>query len=453
MKVAPARDAAFQILLKVASTDAHSDDLLRTRRMDALTPQDRALVTTLVFGALRWQMKLDTRIRPFLSRPDTKLSTVVETSLRLGAFQLLYLDRIPTYAAINDSVELCKQAGDAPASRMVNAVLRKVAKLPREPENPKTQTATQIAEAFAHPRWLVDRWSSVYGLATTQAICRFDQQPASISIRLLDPAAERELAEEDIQLESGDFLTAARRVVSGDIIRSRAFRAGRVRIQDEGSQLVAELAGSGEHIGAPSRILDTCAAPGGKTAILAERYPQVSITAWDISKRRLDEMRLNFASTSERITFEVRDAAAACPNPEYDLILCDVPCTGTGTIGRNPEIRFRVSEADIARQQARQVKILSTSLAGLAPGGRLLYSTCSLEPEENEAVVAECLAANPGFVLRSLDETIQSLADSEILTQQGAERIRSSALKNGILRTIPGLHNCDGFFAALVMRN
>jgi len=446
MKIAPARDAAFQILLKVATTDAHSDDLLRTRRMDTLTLQDRALVTTLVFGALRWQMKLDSRIRPFLSRPDTKLSTVVETSLRLGAFQLLYLDRIPAYAAINDSVELCKQAGDAPASRMVNAVLRKVAKLPREPE-PEAQTPVQIADVFAHPLWLVDRWSSVYGLATTQAICRFDQQPASISVRLLDPNSERDLAEEDIKLESGDFLTAARRVVSGDIIRSRAFRAGRVRIQDEGSQLVAELAGSG------SRILDVCAPPGGKTAILAERNPQASITAWDISKRRLDEMRLNFASAPDRINFEVRDAAAANLNPEYDLILCDVPCTGTGTIGRNPEIRFRVSEADIARQHARQVQILCTSLAGLAPGGRLLYSTCSLEPEENEAVVAECLTANPGFTLHSFDETIQSLADSEILTPQGAERISTSALKNGFLRTIPGLHNCDGFFAALLMRN
>lgn len=453
MKIAPARDVAFQILLKVTVTDAHSDELLRTRQVDALSPQDRSLATTLVLGTLRWQMKLDSSIRPSLSRPDAKLPPAVETALRLGAFQLLYLDRIPAYAAINDSVELAKQAGEAHAARMVNAVLRKLARLPRASESSEPQDAIEIAAAYAHPLWLIERWASFYGVAAAQAICHFDQEPASTSIRLLDLGAERDIAEESIQLAPGEFLTSARRVVSGDIVRSKAFREGRIRIQDEGSQLIAELAGSG------SRILDTCAAPGGKTAILAERNPEATITTWDISKRRLDAMRREFAPDAERITFEVRDATTATLEPEYDLILCDVPCTGTGTIGRNPEIRFRVNQDEIARQHQRQVKILSAALVGLAPGGRLLYSTCSLEPEENEAVVTQCIAVKPGFALRPLDGAVQSLAAKGILTGQGAEllplsaRKNASALKNGFLRTVPGVHNCDGFFAALLMRN
>jgi 16S rRNA (cytosine967-C5)-methyltransferase len=448
MKIAPARDVAFQILLKMTLTDAHSDELLRTRQVDALTSQDRALATTLVLGTLRWQTRLDACIRPLLSRPDARLPPAVETALRLAAFQLLHLDRIPAYAAISDSVELAKQAGEAHAARMVNAVLRKLAPLPRIPENPEPRNAKELADTFAHPLWLVQRWSRFYGLVTAQAVCSFDQQPASTSIRLLDPDAERELIEEGTQLAPGEFLIAARRVLSGDIVRTKAFREGRVRIQDEGSQLVAELAGSGTH------ILDTCAAPGGKTAILAERNPRASITAWDISKRRLDAMKREFAPAADHIiTFEVRDATATELKPEYDLILCDVPCTGTGTIARNPEIRFRVTEDEIARQRARQVKILSASLAGLAPAGHLLYSTCSLEPEENEAVVAECRAANPGFTIQPLDQTVRSLVTAGILTEQGAEHIHTSALKNGSLRTIPGLHNCDGFFAAFLVRN
>jgi 16S rRNA (cytosine967-C5)-methyltransferase len=445
--IARARAVAFQILTEVSQTDAHSDELLRSRQVDVLTAQDRALTTTLVLGTLRWQLKLDARIRPLLARPDTTLTPAVETALRLGAYQLLCLDRIPAYAAIGESVELAKQAGETHAARMVNAVLRKLARLPRESANPKVENDAQIADAYAHPAWMVERWARVYGLDAAEAICKFNQEPAAVSIRLLDPSAERDLSDEGVILGPGEFLTTARRVLEGDIVRSKAFQQGRVRIQDEGSQLVAELAGCG------SRILDTCAAPGGKTAILAERNPEAKITAWDISKRRLEVMRRTFAPTGEGLRLEVQDVTAVKLLPEYDVILCDVPCTGTGTIGRNPEIRFRVNEAEIARQHARQVKILSSALAGLTPHGRLLYSTCSLEPEENEAVVAECLDAHPGFATRPLRDDIGALAAKGIITSDGADRLSPSALKDGFLRTIPGVHSCDGFFAALLARN
>jgi 16S rRNA (cytosine967-C5)-methyltransferase len=230
----------------------------------------------------------------------------------------------------------------------------------------------------------------------------------------------------------------------GDVVRSEAFQRGWVRIQDEGSQLVAELAGHGRN------ILDACAAPGGKTAILAEGNPTASIMAFDVSKRRLDAMRRNFPDS--RIKFGVQDATTMELQSEYDLILCDVPCTGTGTIGRNPEIRLRVNEGEIARQHKRQAKILSRALEGLEPSGRLLYSTCSLEPEENETVVSECLERQHEFKVVSLDTEVARLERDGSIHAEGAKRLRESALRDGFLRTIPGIHGCDGFFAALFGR-
>lgn len=439
IKIAPARSAAFEILLKVATTDAHSDELLRSREVDALGAQDRALATTLVLGTLRWQMKLDARIRPLLARPSAQLAPAVETALRLGAFQLLYLDRIPAHAAIGESVELTKRAGETYAAGMVNAVLRKLARLPRVCEQ-----SGESAEEFAHPRWMVERWARFYGREAAVAICGFDQQVAPICLRLVHPDAEQSLAEQGVELAAGEFLVAARRVVGGDVIRSEAFRRGWVRIQDEGSQLVAELAGRG------ADILDTCAAPGGKTAILAERNPEASITALDMSRRRLEAMRRNFSD--ERIRFGLEDAAQARFQPEYDLILCDVPCTGTGTMGRNPEIRFRVNDAEIVRQHERQVKILLNALDGVAPGGRLLYSTCSLEPEENEAVVAECLAQRHRFDVVAMDEEIARLEREGVVHAEGGAKLRATALRGKCLRTLPGVQGCDGFFGALLMR-
>jgi 16S rRNA (cytosine967-C5)-methyltransferase len=440
--IAKARAAAFDILIKVTTTDTHSDDLLRTPQVDALSTQDRALATTLVLGTLRRQLKLDARIRPLLARPGEKLPPAIEVALRLGAYQLLYLDRIPAHAAIGESVELAKRAGEKFAAGLVNALLRKLASLPRA-----TTKNESIAEAYAHPAWMVERWIRAYGSDAARALCAFNQEPAGICLRLLHPDAEAALTEAGVELAPGEFLTAARRVLRGDVVRTDAFQRGWVRIQDEGSQLVAELAGQGK------RILDTCAAPGGKTAILAERNPDAQIVAHDASQRRLDAMRGLLAPLGARVQFEVRDVTAVRPAAEYDLILCDVPCTGTGTIGRNPEIRFRVNEDAIARQHARQVRILSAAFDGVVAGGRLLYSTCSLEPEENEAVVAETLANRPEFRLVSVENDVERLSRGGVIHEAGLARLRKHAINDGFLRTLPGIMQCDGFFAALLIRD
>lgn len=444
--IARARAAAFQILLKVSTTDGHSDELLRAAEIGALSAQDRGLTTTLVLGTLRWQLKLDQRIRALLARPNAKLSLAVEMALHLGAYQLLYLDRIPAHAAIGESVELAKQAGEIFAAGMVNAVLRKLAREPREAANEAPKNVVGVAEAYAHPQWMVTRWAGFYGLETAAAICRADQEPTAMHLRLVHPDAERSLLDDGVEFEAGEFLVSARRVLSGDVLRSAAFERRWIRIQDEGSQLVGELAGHG------SKILDTCAAPGGKTSILAERNPEAEITAYDVSRRRLEAMRRSF-SDSVRVRFEVQDVTAVELQPEYDLILCDVPCTGTGTMGRNPEIRLRVSEEEIARQHVRQMKILACAFEGLAPGGRLLYSTCSLEREENEAVVNEVLAKRGDFRVVALEEEAERLEREGVLHAKGAARLKKNGLQQGFLRTIPGVNRCDGFFAALFTRN
>lgn len=440
--IAPARRLSYRVLLQIGTTDAHSDELLRSPEVDALSAPDRNLATTLVLGTLRWQLALDARIRSLLSRPDAKLSPEAATALRMGAYQLLYLDRIPAHAAIHDSVELVKHSRERGAAGMVNAVLRKLA-ASEGMADPQYTTGAGAA-ARAHPQWLVERWVKRYGIEAADAICRWDQEPARVTIRLEDPHREPE----GLTTEPGAFLRSARRVTGGDAGRHEALRTGKIRIQEEASQLVAEIAAAA----APEakRVLDTCAAPGGKTAILAERLPGAAITAVDVSRKRLLAARA-MLRLDERVRFEVADAAELRLPPEYELILCDVPCSGTGTMARNPEIRLRIEEKELQRQQARQLAILRASLAALARGGRLVYSTCSLEAEENEAVIAEIQRTTPDMRVISVPEILDRLAEGGTITQSGRERLRT-ATDGPVLRTIPGLHPCDGFFAAVLER-
>jgi 16S rRNA (cytosine967-C5)-methyltransferase len=227
-----------------------------------------------------------------------------------------------------------------------------------------------------------------------------------------------------------------------------------MRIQDEGSQLVGELAGRG------TRILDCCAAPGGKTAILAENNPQAEITACDISEARLAAMRRSFAR--EPLTARVHSVladATALPflrgtkySGDFDLILCDAPCSGTGTLARNPEIKLRLAANDLKRQQERQLAIVRSAYGVLAPGGSLVYSTCSLEPEENSMVIQAILASEPSACLLDAGARVDALEAEGRLHPDGAQLLRKTALRDGCLQTIPGILPCDGFFAAVLTR-
>jgi 16S rRNA (cytosine967-C5)-methyltransferase len=302
------------------------------------------------------------------------------------------------------------------------------------------RNASAIARDYAHPLWLVERWIAQYGAGRAEAICRYDQQVPVTALRLRAAAAEAELREAGIEFDPGRLMTAARRVLRGDPARSRACADGRVFIQDEASQLVAALVGSGQ------RILDCCAAPGGKTAALADRNPQAEIMAADLHEHRARLMRRLVRAPNVRII--AADARVLPVTGEFDRVLADVPCSGTGTLARNPEIKWRLKAEDLADLHARQVAILRAALDRLARGGRLVYSTCSLEPEENEAVVEEALARCAGFHLLDAADELRRLQTAGELAWHDI----SSLTQGPFLRTLPGVQPCDGFFAALVKK-
>ncbi len=421
--VAPARAAAAHVLLAVERGASHADEQLRTPRVNALSRQDRDLTTELVLGTLRWQQVLDREIAARLKYPESDMHFGVIVALRLGAYQLLFLDRIPAHAAVNESVELAKQADGPQMAGLTNAVLRRLMR-----ERAQLQTL-RTSPADAYPRWMVERWRARFGDDAAQKICAFGQQPPPTTIRGMEGG------------EPGVFLTAARLPKSMPTPEE-------TRIQDEASQLIAELAAldAGPNIG--SHILDACAAPGGKTAILAERNPDARITALDVSAARLRIMQRRLP-WGGNVTFTPADATLHAPGPVYSTILCDMPCSGTGTLARNPEIRHRLALADLPRQAERQRAILAASLRNLAPGGRLTYSTCSLEPEENEQVVEAVLAESKGITLQPIAHALDTLRDRGILTPEGRALFQEPG---PYLRTLPGMLPCDGFFAAVLTR-
>jgi 16S rRNA (cytosine967-C5)-methyltransferase len=434
MAVSFARAAAFDVLLRVERDAAYATELLHSKKIDELSLADRGLTHEIVMGVLRWQSSLDGTIAAQASQPLRKLDREVLIALRMAAYQLRFLDRVPANAAVNESVELVKRARKRSAVPFANAVLRKLAKAP------KNETSGSVAEDFAHPEWIAKRWIGNYGQATAEAICRHDQQIPQTAIRLpFDPvrrkAVEVELQRSGIGLEPGKLLHVARRVTGGDVRHTAAFQRGEVWIQDEASQLVAPLAGGGE------RILDCCAAPGGKTAVLAERNPQAKIVALELHAQRAKLLRERVKAAN--VAVETADVTTYT-SASFDCALADVPCSGTGTLARNPEIKWRLRPEDLGQLQVRQVAILRAALRQLAPGGRLVYSTCSLEPEEGEAVVEQALPSG-----------VELLDCRAELARIGAELVISdpeSLVRGKYLRTLPGLQDSDGFFAAVLRK-
>jgi 16S rRNA (cytosine967-C5)-methyltransferase len=299
---------------------------------------------------------------------------------------------------------------------------------------------------------MVERWCNSYGLEAARAICRHGQAQPRLTVRITDPAVECELTQAGIQLEHGALLTSAHTVLSGDVSATRAVREGRARIQDEGSQLIAELAAhSGENLNQEvESILDACAAPGGKTLILAERNPEARIVACETSPQRLAFLRKRLIAYAGRVECRLADAVALKEESVFDVVLADMPCSGTGTLGRNPEIRHRLRLEDLLRQAERQRAILRSALRAVRRGGRLIYSTCSLEPEENEQVVAAVLAENRNVRQVSLAPVIVHLLRNCILKANGAQRLHECLTPEGALRLLPGAFPGDGFYVARI---
>jgi 16S rRNA (cytosine967-C5)-methyltransferase len=442
MAISPARIAAFDILLRVDQQDAYASELLHAADCAKLSPADHGLATELVMGVLRCRSLLDDQITQRCSLKLAKLDPEVLTCLRLAAYQLLYLDRIPKHAAVHESVELVKRARKRSAVPLVNAVLRKLSGLTadRPASIGESTSAAELAASSAHPVWLVQRWTRTFGLPIAQLICAYDQQIPSTSVSIRGLAIANELESSGIKLAPGNLLASARRVIAGDLTKTRVFREGRIAIQDEASQLVPLLVGRG------SRILDCCAAPGGKTRLLAERNPDSTIVAVELHPHRARLLRkLVPAKNVQVITADIRALSTA---ELFDRVLVDVPCSGTGTLARNPEIKWRLKPEDLLDLATRQMAILRSAMQRVAPAGKLVYSTCSLEPEENQGVVEGALSGNPSFRLTDCCKQLSELRSQGELASNNTD----SLISGPCLRTIPGVHPCDGFFAAILQK-
>lgn len=380
-----ARRAAFEVLLRVERDAAWADELLHSPLLDPLDGRARALTTELAMGCLRRRGELDFLLEKRLRKPAAALDPAVRAALRLGAYQLRCMERVSAAAAVSDSVELVKAARKRSAAGLVNAVLRNLPPLP----------AAEDGARLSHPEWLRVRWERQFGAQACRNLLAANVRRPPAYVRAakgVDLARlRRESAAAGAALEPAGFPRAFR-AAGGAAAKTRALRNGRLVVQDLGSQRVAPLLA----VESGQRVLDLCAAPGGKARQLAEEADWVA--AADRSLPRLRTLRRLGARGLRLLAL---DAERPLPfRAAFDRILVDAPCSGTGTLARNPEIKWRLQPADLDDLQARQRRILRRALDALAPRGRLVYSTCSLEPEENEQVVERVIAESPGRTCR-----------------------------------------------------
>lgn len=420
--ISPARIAAFRILEQVES-GAYSSVLLAAEepRLQAI---DRALCHELVLGVLRWQLLLDKIVEHFSKRRIESLDQGVRIALRLGLYQLRFLTRIPASAAVNESVSLVRAARLSSAAAFVNAVLRRATREPEyDPVAEVSDAIAKIAVRASHPAWLIERWATWMGLNQVQSFADANNLVPPTAFRVVAKRGNQseilsKLTAVGAALESSHVVDGAWRISGATSLLRELSAAGEIYLQDEASQLVAQLLDSKQG----ERVLDLCAAPGGKTTMIAER---AVVVAADRSPTRMETV---VATTKVQQLQSVRpvilDAAEQLPfRPEtFDRVLVDAPCSGTGTLRRNPEIRWRLTPADIAALAERQKRILRNAIETVKPGGRFVYSTCSVEREENEEVIEEVMTNDRRFL----------------------------PLK--VLRTWPQTHGCDGFFVAVFER-
>ena len=416
--VTPSRIAAFDVLWRVANEDAFAGNLLASPRYDRLSREDHALMQELALGVLRWQIQLDFFIERYARRKIGKLDPEVVIALRLGLYQLKFLSRVPPHAAINESVNLVKQRGKKSAAPFVNAVLRAAQ---REEDFDFGQTIKNPLEKLgvetAHPSWLLERWVERFGEEEAREMAMANNAAPRTAFRFNRRRAGEVqtrgwLTAHNIAIRNSDLAPHAAVIESGFLSpQSEPVSEGWIYLQDEASQLVAHLAAiqsnnlkSGDLKSQISnlRSLDLCAAPGGKTTLLASLLPaNALIIAGDIHLHRLRSMReLGQKLGIGDMRLVQLDAASNPPfdqEGEFDIVLLDAPCSGLGTLQRHPEIKLRMSEDRIGQLADLQKRLIANAARQLCAGGLLVYSVCSTEPEEGEEIVAWFRQNNPEF--------------------------------------------------------
>lgn len=417
--IAPARRAALDALRQIDSDRLDMGEAVARVRRPLTDQRDRALLLEIVSGTLRMRAALDYQLALRLNRPLARLDPLVRDILRMSAFQLIYLTRAPSSAVINDAVDLTRRGGKTSATGLVNAVLRALNRERqrlRWPERPAAASdaaanAAHLGIVHSHPTWLVSRWIARYGVTDTERWLAFNNRSPALCLAPNRTLASREALADELKADGVDTAPTTRaahalQVVAGQALATRAFREGRCLVQDEASQLIAELVGAERG----DRVLDLCASPGGKTvALAAELGPAGLLVASDVRRHRLRVLTETLGRCRvARVRVVMVPASGQLPfaDAAFDRVLIDAPCSGLGTVRRDPDIRWRITEADLPALAATQLNLLQRVASLVRPGGTLVYSTCSSEPDENEAVVSAFLAARPDFAEARVHQTL-----------------------------------------------
>jgi 16S rRNA (cytosine967-C5)-methyltransferase len=447
-KKAP-RAICLEILNRMEESALHPDRLLTDsfKRYRHLTSLDRAFLTELMYGVIRWRGKLDWVIRSFSKVPFEKIELETLNILRLGLYQILFLSRTPASAAVNESVELAKGIRGKGGAGFVNAVLRSTIRQKNEIPYPEIDEdpARHLSVVQSHPLWLVRRWVKEMGVEETLRVCTFNNQISSLTLRTNTLKIDRKDLIEKLE-EKGFKPAPTTYSEEGIVLRDPPptselpfIKEGLYIIQDEASQLVTSILDPkpGE------RILDACSAPGGKTTHMAQKMEnRGEIAAFDVSKGKLDLVEESCQRLGIKIVKTIKgNAAERLLIPQgikYDRILADVPCSGFGTLRRNPDLKWRRGEKDIKRLSELQFSILSHLSVYLKKGGIFVYSTCTVFHEENEDVVGKFLEGHPEFKLDEMDKFLPEKFHSFI--------------QNGYFKTFPPRDEMDGFFVARLIK-
>jgi 16S rRNA (cytosine967-C5)-methyltransferase len=442
------RMIAIRVVERVQRAGAYADLALHHALVQSrMPPADRGLATELVYGTLRWRGRLDYLINQALDRDPAKLEPLVTSTLRVGAYQLFFSDRIPATAAVDEAVRCARALGLERATGLVNAVLRKLAREGEEIPLPgiEDDPIEHLVHTCSLPEWLAKRWLEQYGIEEASKLALAMNEPAPVTIRINRTLTTREALIEELKdrfPEAKPCRYAPDGIVlgRGDAGHDPAFVSGKFSLQDEASQLVVELLDPqpGE------RILDTCAAPGTKTAAISERLNgKGHVLALDRHGRRLRligrgmrRLGLGGVATLERDASKNLEELAK--DGLFDRILVDAPCSGLGSLRRNPDARWRIQPEDFEPLAKLQRSILESAAAVLRPGGSLVYSTCTVTPEENEGIVRGFMATRASWRIADRDDATESL--------------REQIGEDGMLRLWPHRQDTDGFFAVRLIR-
>ena len=444
-----AREIALGMIGNILNKGAYANleayrDLNRVR----LSPIDKRFALELTYGTVKHWNTLDWVIQGFLTRPLDKVDTLVLNALRMGTYQLLYMDRVPASATCDESVKLVKKRKHQGAAGFVNGVLRSIARKYDSIEelqfpDMETNPVDHISLRYSHPAWMVDRWLCRYGVEATLAICLYNNAPPVLSVRVNTLKTTVEdfksiLCQKGILWAEGILCPESVIIKEYGRLDKEKSLQGLFITQSEPSMLVSRVLN-------PMRsesILDACSAPGSKTTHLAQLMEdQGRILAVDIHEHRLQLVKNNCArlgvTSVDTLLADAREIAKQ-ENRQFDAVLVDAPCSGTGVLNRRPDARWRKNAEDIASMSILQQEILESVIPLVKPGGRLVYSTCSIEPEENGRVVSAVMEKHPELIGEPLDKHVSGL-DLEAGSHS--------------LQLLPHIHNQDGFFISQLRKN